>query len=550
MVEAAPANLLVLDTVPAPPAPGSWTLLPGEGAVEVLLEGPVPGAHHCRLWVRPDAAVGWTSGGTIPAAGGRLRWVPPDPYESGPWRWSLFALSAVDARGAESPRSDQKLMCYQPLMGADEVLSAPALTTGGGLYPLVSRVPVGPHYAFSVSLQLEAPAGKEDRVARYELERRDDLGGGQLQWSEWERLPEFVVHRSGSGQPAPRVVLYDNTDRRLQPGRRYAWRARGVGRNGVPGLWSQPQELLLTDDTTAPDTPSLEIRSFVGANKLKLSDPAVAGGPCPDFSHFRIEGRLEGEGATVVLDEHLVATFFTHIIDDSELGQRWQYRAIAFDHSGNASPAGPWTGWFGPKHAGGAYLSAAVNQTLAQVAINSAEIELRVEQGQVISAINLSPEGIDIQGGRIALNGDTVFSADCEIYGELRLCRTSGGNERIEIGSYNGCQELRAYTEIALPGGGAAAHLGAVLTKLVVSDTDTVPIWRLTGTDVFGVGSNPGWALSGWGLQPGGYASLGLPDAVHLAHWPLGDGPQLGFDRTTKELVVREGGASYRYAHT
>ena len=219
-----------------------------------------------------------------------------------------------------------------------------------------------------------APAGEEDLVDRYELQRRDDGGQGQTDWSNWERLTDYRVKQEDSSLPAPATFFYDNTDRMLKPSWYYQYRVRAVGKNNVPGTWSSSVTVQLTEDTTPPAQPSITVKNLVGSNRIYISEPTEA-----DFAYFKIEGKEDG-GSWEVLAPHFKGTTYNHMVDDTELETGWQYRVTAYDHSGNASPTSATSSAKAQKKAGAAYLSGAVNDTLAQVSVNETDIELRVEK--------------------------------------------------------------------------------------------------------------------------------------------------------------------------
>ncbi|HUU29386.1 MAG TPA: hypothetical protein VM123_16405 [archaeon] len=536
-------NVLVIDSDPGPPGEGDWSVLPLPGAVEVYLINEMSGAHHYNVYVRPDTNTGWQLVGTIPREAGRrgsFIWTPPNPYVSDSYRFSLFALSSVDNWGKESSRSAQKLMCYRPLMSPTEVLPAPGFSTGGGAYPLISRVSIESGFAFSITLKIVAPCGEEDKIDRYELERRDDCGTGQASWSGWERIPDYKVRQEDSSIPAPSAIYYDNTDRKLKPTYYYQYRVRAVGKNNVPGSWSESVTLQLTEDTTPPDQPAITVENFQYANKIKISEPALGGvTPCPDFSHFKIEGYEQSAAIWITLSEHYKGTVFMHQINDSDLGENWKYRVTAYDHSGNASTVSSESGYKSQKKAGTAALSSVVNDTLAQVSVNESNIELKVDKSGVISSINISTEGIDIQGDRITLNGDTVFSADCEVYGLLKLVKTSDNTERIEIGSFNGEEEIRLYGNDAL---------GARLGTIEISES-TLGVINLYGPDELGTGESYRWDLTAWYMIPVGASALVLPDASKSGSWfSLSGKGELGWHNTDREMKILEGSNLYRFA--
>jgi len=432
-------NLLVTWQAPAVPGWDDWELNPVPGGIEVWVCNQVSGAAGYNVYT-------WKNG----------RWEPAGSFSANLRRSQAFVLqaenqflrklhkitiAAVNNWGVLGEKASARGMINYEIMDSTRVLSAPSFDSAGGTYPLISRVAVGPHFAFSITLKITAPQGEEDLADRYELQRRDDGGEGQTNWSGWERLPDYRVKQEDSSLPAPATFYYDNTDRKFKPSWYYQYRVRAVGRNNVPGAWSSPVTLQLTEDTTPPAQPTITVKSLIGTNRIYISEPAD-----PDFAYFKIEGKEAG-GSWEVLAPHYRGTTYHHMVDDIELETDWQYRVTAYDHSGNPSTVSATSTAKAQKKAGEIYLSGSVNDTLAQVSVNEADIELRVEKSGVISAINISTEGIDIQGDNITINGDTVFSSDCEIYGNLKLTKTSNNDNRIEIGSFSGDEEFRLYDQ-------------------------------------------------------------------------------------------------------
>lgn len=529
-------NVDVTAEPPTPPGPEDWELEPREGAIALWLVNESPGAHHYRVHVLLGGT-GWRSAGKVECGTGRenaFLYFPDDPTSLFTIR--VFALSAVDSYSQEGEWSGYKVQMFRRLMSSTEVPPAPAWESAGGVYPLVSHVPVGPYQGFTVHLRLLAPGGFEDRVSRYEIQRANDGGSGLDSWSDWERLPDCPVLDPSGDEPGPSALIYENRDPSFKTGRRYRYRARGVGRNNVPGLWSETLVLLLTEDTTAPDRPLVSLVARTGYNELSISEPTIAGGPCPDFDYWKIEGFKQESGQWEVLEPQWRDTRYGHGDADGEMEKPWKYRVTAFDHSGNASPPSLETGFGSMKKAGTTFLSSAVNGTLAQVSVNQAEIELKVSKSGVISAINLSSEGVNIAGDRITLDGDTVFSADCEIHGELKMTRTSGNLERIEIGSFSTGEEIRCYGSL----GGSVEHLGIRICTHEFG-INNLPVIQLSSNDMLGWGVEPGWFISGLFIQPAGYAAFILPDAAYSGSWPAGE-PCIGWDVSTGRIRAGDRG--------
>ena len=155
----------------------------------------------------------------------------------------------------------------------------------------------------------------------------------------------------------------------------------------------------------------------------------------------------------------------------------------------------------------------------------------------MINAINVSTEGIDITGSKLTLNGDTVFSSNCEIYGNLKLTKTSSNSERIEIGSFNGDEEIRCYGN---------DHLGVRIGTDEFGGTSQGYI-ELNGQDYLAIGGTYGWNLYGWYIYPSADASFALPNAANKAKWYLGSGNvgAVGWNHTNHELLIRENSNDY-----
>ncbi|RKY24689.1 MAG: hypothetical protein DRP79_07400, partial [Planctomycetota bacterium] len=367
---------------------------------------------------------------------------------------------------------------------------------------------------------------------------------GTITWrNDWEMLPEYPVKQEDSSLPAPAHIFYDHTDRKLKPFWYYRYRVRAVGRNRVPGQWSSPIQIQLTDDNTAPDQPTITVENFTGVNKITISEPAINGGPCPDFSHFVIEGYEQSAGTWVTLDPHYTDTVFYHAVDDADLEKNWKYRVTAYDHSGNVSVPSAESSYKKQKKASTAFLSSGVNNTLAQVSVNEANIQLKVDKGGVINAINISTEGIDIEGDNLNIDADTVFQSTAEIYGYLKLVKTDEGGDRIEIGVFNGTPMIKLFQD------------GVLGLRIQAEDIsgDSVGTMRLYGPDVMEIGETYQCVLTGWGIYFGSDATAGwatalqLPDASKFGCSYIPE-PLIGWDLTNNKLKVKAGGTIYTFS--
>ena len=117
-----------------------------------------------------------------------------------------------------------------------------------------------------------------------------------------------------------------------------------------------------------------------------------------------------------MLDLHWTGTTYYHTGEDSSFEEDWDYRVTAYDHSGNASQPGSTITGTSKRKAGLTYLADSVvgdgtPGTLSQITENAAEIDLRVESGDVINAINLSTEGIRIDASKLTVSGYTEFAS-------------------------------------------------------------------------------------------------------------------------------------------
>ncbi|MEA1996154.1 MAG: hypothetical protein U9N45_00880 [Gemmatimonadota bacterium] len=498
-------NRIVTGALPAPPGGSDWELNPVPGGIEVWVINQVPLATHYNVYLWTNGT-NWVQAGSFKADLSRDQafvYMVRDPFGSRLYR---LALTAANNWG-ESERSAWKVQANYLVMSPAEILSAPSFDSGGGTYPLISRPATGPHFNYSITLKVLANSGDEDKIDRYEVQRRDDSGSGQTSWSEWERLPDHKLKQEDSRLPAAAMIYFTNTDGLFKPGLYYQYRVRAVGKNNVPGSWSSSATVQLTDDTTGPDQPTITVSNHVGVNIIQMSEPAISAGSCPDFSHARIEGNENGAGWQT-LDEHFVGLTFVHSVDEGDLDVNWSYRVTYYDHSGNASTTSTASADKKHKKATKAFLSSAITWS----------------------------------GNEIHVTSSTVFDSDVEIYGILKSVKTGDGNERIEIGTFSGDQQIRLFSDTD-----GSEFLGM---KIYVFDftEDALPVIELIGTDVWSQNETPKWILTGWGLKPENYACLALPDAADKTLWFFKDQvPCIGWDGTANGLLVRDGSTDYEF---
>ncbi len=400
-------NVVLTGQLPVVPAASDWQIRSRPGRLIVSMLKQVDGATSYRVYRISEGR--WRPMGEF-TLGDEFICEAPDPYRVS---FHYLTISSVN-RWGESARSPVKAKYCPPKDPSSFVPGAPGFDSGGGTFPLVSRLPVGSYQAFSIIVRFRPLQEEAGMIGRYELERRDKQNPESEDWSVWERLTEYSV-KQDELTPTPNVIHYDNTDSRLKPGRVYQYRVRAVSRWEAPGQWSEPVGVLLTDDTTGPDQPTVTLYEETGRTRLAISSPAIGGGPCPDFSHFVVEGRPSG-GEWEVIDPRWTNTVFYHTGPDSDLEVDWDYRVTAYDHSGNDSPVGVAQEPGKKKKANLTYLADSVvgtgtPGTLCQITQNAGEIDLRVQHNEVINSINLSTEGIRIDASKLLISGSTTFAS-------------------------------------------------------------------------------------------------------------------------------------------
>ncbi len=418
-------NMVLTGPVPDAPGGDDWQIRSEPGCLIVSMINQVSGATSYRLLVL--VGEDWLEQGIF-TFGEKFVYEVPNPYVS-----SIHKLAiSADGHWGKSEMSEHKFQRNLPLDPSDFVPGAPQFDSGGGTFPLISRLPVGSYQAFSIIVRFTPLQDEDGRISRYELERRDKLDQDGQEWSVWSCLPDYVIKQDDPAS-TPSAIHYDNSDSRLKPGHIYHYRVRAVSRWGVPGVWSEITGLLLTDDTTGPDQPTVILHEETGRTRLVISEPAIGDGPCPDFSHFVVEGQPSG-GAWEVLDPHWTNTVFFHTGPDSDLEVDWEYRVTAYDHSGNASPTGAAQQPGKKKKVSttsmaDSVVGAGTPGTLSQITQNAGEIDLRVQYDEVVNSINVSSEGIRIDASKLMISGSTTFSSGYNPTGKFDLA----GNDADDI---------------------------------------------------------------------------------------------------------------------
>ncbi len=530
----------------APSAP-SGTLLKIDsvaGGFYASVKTDVSGANHYKFYVRYDSA-GWRYFGRL-AAGlrSRLFWSPPENVTIKSSGLVGFAFTAVDTFGQESAICEpQPAARWAPaptnsaIDGSADTPTAPSFDAGGGTYPLISHIATGPYQGHAITLKLLPATDEADDIEHYELERRDDGGTGKTSWGEWSRLPDYIVKQSFLGRAAAKVIYYENRDVQLKPGRYYQFRALAVHKNGLKSAWSTSAEKLLSEDTTAPDKPTLSVTALPLGLVLLISTPTQGGGaPCGDFDYFKIEGSSNsGSSYSVLAAQHKSVLFHLNLAN-AAMAQTWRFRVTAYDTSKNASPVSDATADYSPSKIDAEdciIASSVVTGLLAFTPLFSAD-----GTGDIVATLNASAEGLDIATSLLTIDGDVVFEADAEIYGQIKLVNTSDLDERIEIGSFDGDPEIRLYGDNTL-----TARL-----RLLATEDVNIAILNLMASDPLEFGNTYASLVCGWGFDPGPAGALYLPDAAYIAetyNLATGTRAKAFWDATAHKLKILEGSTTY-----
>lgn len=370
------------------------------GSYEFSIEDEASGAHHYNVYVHWDTNVGWFMVGKIPAGADNnnpLVFRPPDPEGTVVYGGTIiFKHSVVNAYGMESDASDGIGVTWRPTVSGGLTaasFTAPTLVSAGG-YPIVNWTANGPYGSWSITIKITPATADLDAVDRYEVQRRDDGGTSKASWNDWQKLADKEIQRNfESDEIQARTYLYVNKDSNLKAGYYYQYRVRSIGETGAASSWSTAQEVLISEDTTGPDQPTIAVTSVALANWIVISTPAQSGGSCPDFSHFKIEGNPAGAGWQT-LAAQWPTTNYTHKVPLSGITTSWAYRVTAYDHSGNAST-----------------VSAASSGDSPELITTSGVAFTVVGTGNIVGTINSSSEGIDISAAKIAISGSTTFSS-------------------------------------------------------------------------------------------------------------------------------------------
>jgi len=387
-------NITITDDLPSPP---TWELRPVVQGFEIYITEDVAEAIKYRVYKFDGDKQAYIPAGEITAPairkrkagyGGHYNYRIEKAYGIEYGRFKLSTISAV----GEGSLSDEQAAWSLPYQGtklASDIIK-PGLPSESGTYPLLRRWQnVSGEYRYTVVLKITAPAGYEDLVARYEIQRRDDSGGS---YGEWETVGTKIIDK----HPAPHVVPWINQDVQLTPGINYQWQVRAWIAKDTPSDWSDSLTKQVTKDSTPPDKPTLSVTQHPLGLLLKISKPAEDGEECKDFSYFKIEGN-KGAG-WVELEPHHDTTFYLHNLANSAMSETWQYRVTAYDRDGNASEVSDATTGKSPELLGSSCFQADCIQT-------SHVDFVVVGTDNIVGTINASSEGIAITGRTIVSAG-------------------------------------------------------------------------------------------------------------------------------------------------
>lgn len=326
-------------TAGAVPDPPTWTVQGVQGGWLFTITGPVSGAIGYSIYMFNEDRQDFTDlagyikdSRTDAAQNGTRLTATIDATRYGKRVTARFKLRTW-TKTSQSALSEEQSARSLVKNAPDWVPSAPSLSDDG--YPLLSKIAKYNAFTFMVRNKILAFGDEKDAVRSYEIQRRDDVGSGEVTWSTWATLPEKVIQDPST--PNPLFMYYDNTDHLFVAGRVYQYRVRAVGLNGKPSAWSDPVRIEMEDDTTPPDKPVFTATELTGAVRLDIQAATQGGGPCPDFAYWKIE-KSDDSGATwATLQARHTGTVFIDVDIDANLETNRRYRITAYDYSNNAS---------------------------------------------------------------------------------------------------------------------------------------------------------------------------------------------------------------------
>ncbi len=322
----------------------AWRLERFAGGWRIYIDTIVEDARYYLLYYySPESgeyvAINYIPEFRLDAAAGPLTMTIMAPDHSPPREdYRVFKVQTI-TEDYKSPLSGAKDAWTELYLPPEFTPAAPSLETLG--YPIVSLAPMPDGgFGYTVTLKIRAATGEKDYVRYYELQRATDGGVDPFPSdAKYVRLPDHPIDT----HPAPPGFIYNNSDRALQPGNRYRYRVRAIAQNGVPSAWSNYQELTLTDDTTAPDTPVFAVTEVTLGLRVEFNKPTQSGQPCVDWKAWRLQVKKDGGTWEYIGSEDgfFPGMYYQHDIDNQDMASSYEFRAKAVDFAGNESA---WTG--------------------------------------------------------------------------------------------------------------------------------------------------------------------------------------------------------------
>ncbi len=313
-----------------------------------------------------------------------------------------FRIAAVDRYGQTGAWTRELFVPTGTQLARDGTASG-AVTFDPDNPPELVHQLHGTYFRHEVRLTLLLPLADVDRVQALEIWRRDNGGSGAV-YGAWEQLDKKIIERDES--TAPPVVVEYRDWRQIKAGWKYQYQVRMIDLAGLAGAWSAVQTVEVTEDTTAPDKPSiLSVTPLNLKNLITLSEPVVGGVPDKTFAHAQVQAFLEGGSAWEDVDAQTVRRAVEHQLSPAYLGSRYKYRARYKDTSGNWSPWSDETGWNLVLKIGVTELDDSVNSLLTQVTTNAGNISTHatlISQNAQAIALRAYASDLNTLTGRVS----------------------------------------------------------------------------------------------------------------------------------------------------
>ena len=355
--------------------PPAWTLEGIDGAWRVTVTSVVPDAV-CYIVYWFDAYI---TGEWIPAkeggiwefrenaSEGVLQLTIRAPIEDPPVRiFRIFKIQSVSAT-EKGPLSEKKEAFTKIYLPEDFIPNQPSLDTTGG-YPYITYYPMDMgHFAYTISMQILAPAGQKNYIKQYKILRATDSGTGSFDGTE--PYVEIKGYDVKNKKIPPSKFPFIDTDADLTTGWKYRYQVVAIALNDKP---SEPggvapndyQETTLTDDTTAPDPPTFTVTTFATHFEIRFYNPydeyeppptQNEGDPCPDWRYYLVCHKKEGDtgensppctgcGGVGFTSFDMVENWqdpFVVGISAEDADKTLVFKAKAVDYSGNSSEWSP-----------------------------------------------------------------------------------------------------------------------------------------------------------------------------------------------------------------